>query len=336
LAYNSLIMKKMSDLAGRPKGLVWLAAWSFLLFPVAGCSRESGQTPLSRLTDPAKKGGVILEIEGTVYTNADFDKYVRNTVGERSGPLTPPALSRLFDDFVDEKILLKGARGQGIVLAEEEKDGYFRKFVNAADGRSETAAPTRDEASILADKLLVEKYLFTLVKDIHVEDADIASYYAAHKSDFLRPEKFQVSQVLLSSEGKASEIRERLLGATEEQFRATARAESAGPEAVSGGVMGVFSAGQLPPEIEKFILPMGEGEISRVVESTFGYHIFRMDKKFEAGLTTQEEAAPSIRAKLLAERRERATAAHLEELKSKLDWQSHVENLPFAYEKVGA
>ena len=89
-------MKKMSDLRGRAMGPFFAAALLFLGFFLAGCSRESGQAPASPLADASKKGSPILEVEGTVFTNADFETYVRNTVGKRSGPLTAPALSRLF------------------------------------------------------------------------------------------------------------------------------------------------------------------------------------------------------------------------------------------------
>jgi parvulin-like peptidyl-prolyl isomerase len=315
---------------------LFLILAGFLLFFSLNCRKKNAGTgePSVRLDDPQKQGNIILEVEGAIFTNADFGKYVRHAVGEKSAGLTTAALSRLYDSFVDEKIFLRRAQDQGIVLTEEERKTYMDKLKNVMAAENEKEAPAGGDEDILSARLIVEKYLYIIVKDIKVEDAEVAAYYSRHKSDFLQQEKVQVSQILLATEGKASEVQDRLKNATEEEFRAVARAESAGPEASKGGRMGVFSAGQLPSEFEKFIFPMKEGEISRVVESSYGYHIFRLDKKIDARLMTLDEAEPSIRAKILSEKKEQAVAAHLDDLKATLDWKSLAENLPFAYQRT--
>jgi parvulin-like peptidyl-prolyl isomerase len=87
-------------------------------------------------------------------------------------------------------------------------------------------------------------------------------------------------------------------------------------------------------ELEKVIFSLKEGEISRVVESTYGYHIFRLDKKLELQLLTAEEAAPSIRTKLLERKSEQAVSAHLEMLRKTMEWKSYPENLTFPYQRI--
>jgi len=326
------IMKKMRD-ALRPRtGLYLLAAGLMLcFFPSCGSGKtgpgDASATPAER----QKMNRVVLQVAGVNFTNEDFDRYVRAMVGEKSSAFSPPALSRLFDDFVEEKIFFKRAQNQGITLTGDEKAGYMSRLESAMGGTKTTRTPAEETA--LAERLLVEKYLYLLVKDLKVEDKDVSAYYSQNKGDYLQPEKAQVSQILLTTEGRASQIRDRLNNATEDQFRSIARTESSGPESVKGGVMGVFSAGQLPPELEKFIFPMKEGEISRVVESSYGYHIFRLDKRIEGRLVTQAEAAPSIRSKLLDQKSKQAIAAHLVVIKSALDWKATTENLTFAYQR---
>jgi len=334
MSYNELIIKKMRDRDCLRTGLFLLAAGFWLLVSLA-CRKENADPEKTALftEDSQKQSRIILEVEGAAFTNADFETYVRYAVGEKVSTLSAPALSRLYDDFVDEKIFLKRAEGQSVTLTEDEKSGYLKKLASAMGAEDQKTEPPGLDEKVLTERLLVEKYLNLVVKDIKVEDKETAAYYNQHKSDYLQPEKVQVSQILLASEGKASEVRDRLKGAGEEEFWAVARTDSVGPEASKGGRMGVFSVGQLPPELEKFIFPMKEGEISRVVESTYGYHIFRLDKKFEARLVTQADAAPSIRAKLLDQKRKQAIAAHLEELKASMDWKSFTEDLPFTYQR---
>jgi parvulin-like peptidyl-prolyl isomerase len=310
-----------------------ISSAAFVLASLFACGKSSSGTPGAavRLDDPQKKALVVLTVDAASYTNEDFDKYIRMTVDDSASSLTVPALSRLFDDFVDEKILFKQAQSKSVTLTDEEKQRYFDKRRGAAAGASAPATPAGD--ALLVDRLVVEKYLAQLVKDIKVDDREVAATYAQHKSDYLQPEKLQVSQILFASQGAASEVRERLNNASEDDFRLIARTRSAGPEAARGGVMGIFSAGQLPSELEKFIWPMKEGQISRVVPSPYGYHIFRLDKWIEARLVPLEDAVPSIRAKLADQKAKEAVAAHLDTLKAGIDWKARTENLPFAYQR---
>jgi parvulin-like peptidyl-prolyl isomerase len=107
-----------------------------------------------------------------------------------------------------------------------------------------------------------------------------------------------------------------------------------GPEAARGGIMGVFSPGQLPQELEKVIFALKEGEVSPVVASSYGYHIFRVDKKTDFRLLTAAEAAPLVRSRLREERGKAAVAAYLAELKASLTWTLRPENLAFAYQRI--
>jgi parvulin-like peptidyl-prolyl isomerase len=313
--------------------LVAVSAGLFFLLSLS-CRKDGGEAEAnpSLSADPQKRGRIILEVEGTTFTNADFDKYVRLAAGDSGASLSAAVLSRLYDGFIEERLFIKRAQAEGVALSDGEKASYLKKL-EISMGTEDNKSLMADQA-VLTERLLVEKYLYLLVKDIRVDDKEIAAYYSLHKGDYLLPEKVQVSQILLASAGRASEVRDRLKNASEEEFRAMARTASTGPEASKGGVMGVFSAGQLPPELEKVIFPMKEGEIGRVVESTYGFHIFRLDKKFEARLVGFADAAPSIRAKLADEKSQRTIAAHLEELKASMDWKALPENLPFTYQRI--
>ena len=194
------------------------------------------------------------------------------------------------------------------------------------------AAVIDDDA--VTDKLVIEKYLSTLLSTLSVDDAAVAAYYDGNKKNFLQPERIQVSQILLDSEAKATDLLKRITGAGEDAFRAAARAESKGLEASKGGLLGEFSAGQLPPELEKAVFALKTGELSRVVESSYGFHIFRLDKRIETRLQTLAEAVPAIRAKLLGEKSAALVAAHVEELKATMEWKADTGKLPFAYQRI--
>ncbi len=277
---------------------------------------------------------VVLQVEGTAYSAADFETYLTRNVGPGWKSLESGALSRIFDNYAQEKLLLARAKARRIELTEEERSAYLAKLRTASTNSGADAPSAAVDDDAIADKLVIEKYLSTLLSTLSVDAAAVAEYYDGNKKDFLQPERIQVSQILLDSEAKATDLLKRISGSVEDGFRAAARAESKGPEASKGGLLGEFSAGQLPPELEKAIFVLKTGEVSRVVESSYGFHIFRLDKRIETRLQTLTEAAPAIRAKLLEEKSAALVAAHVEELKATMEWKADTGKLPFPYQRI--
>jgi len=277
-----------------------------------------------------KRGLAVLAVEGRTFTNDDFIAYVEALGVGQEAQLDAESLSRLFDRFVEEKLLVAAARKQGIATTEAEQEAYLKKLADAEAAQEAGAAPA--EASLL-DRLLVEKYTAMIFQALLVEDREIAAYYEEHKKDFLLPERYKVSQILLPAEDRAVEVLRRLAVAPESEFRRIAAEESTGPEAMKGGEMGLFKAGDLPADMEKTISVLQEGRLSQVFESSYGYHIFRLDRRFPPQLLTLEEAAPAVRARLIEEKTKNALASHLEELRATLAWEQNNDNLFFVYQR---
>jgi hypothetical protein len=319
----------------RGRGLA-AAGWpALILLAAVGCGRDQGGGPVSRVADFVSgrlKGRPVLRVEKSEFTNADFRAWLGASGAEARG-LPDESLSRLFDRFVDERILIEAARERGIVLTEDEKKAYLAKLAveTVPGGGAESGAPARPDGAF--DRLLVEKYTFLVVRDVRVAPGEIRDYYEAHKKDFLQQGRVQVSQILVDSEEKAVSVLRRLERTGEDEFRRIAAEESIGPEAAKGGVMGVFQQGDLPADMEKVIFSLDEGRTSQVVESAYGFHIFRLDRKFPPALQSATEAAPAIQERIMAQKMKEALASHLAGLKDTLSWEPRQENLFFAYEK---
>ncbi len=305
---------------------------------IAACKRdEKAPNPVSRavtLVQGKLKGGPVLRVESREFTNDDLADYVRSTGGSDARKLSTDSLSRLFDRFVDEKILLEAAHRRNMTLTWEEKKAYLAKIAAESDPDKPAQVPDPSAPDSVFDGLLIEKYDYQVVKDIKVEEADVQAYYEEHKKDFLLPERVQVSQILVATEQRAVAVLRRVGDAPEAEFRKAAREESSGPEAFKGGVMGVYRQGDLPYDMEKVIFAMDVGTVSRVVESSYGYHIFRLDAKFPPQLQSLAEAAPAVRVRVLERKIGEALAAHLAGLKDTLSWQVFPENLFFAYQRI--
>jgi parvulin-like peptidyl-prolyl isomerase len=305
----------------------------FLLFVDCGKKSAQEKSPAFDLADLEKKNNIVLKIGDSSYFDSDFERYVQATIGDDYQTLSAVSLSRLFDNFTEEKILLQAAQNLNLALTSEEKKQYLEKLAN--EFKSENSKISIDEldTKILFDRLLIQKYTYELVRGVEIQDQEIKDYYRLHKKEFLHPERLKVSQILLDSEDKAIEVYERVKGASEEGFKEVARKESVGLEGPKGGEMGIFEMGQLPFEMEKVIFSLKEGEISPVVESSYGYHIFRLDKKYGAELVSEEDAVPQIKTKLLNQKIKERLSEHIEELKKNLEWTVYPQNLSFPYQK---
>jgi hypothetical protein len=305
------------------------------LLLAAACGREEGQGPVSRddgLVQARLRGRPVLRVEKIEFANSDFRAYLDATDTDAKG-LPVESLSRLFDRFVDEKILLEAAHGRGIVLSEDEKKEFLARLavdpISASESdRSETVPP---EGAF--DRLLVEKYIFLVVRDTQVDGGEVLAYYEQHKKDFLLQERAQVSQILVDTEEKAVSVLRRLERTGEAEFRTIALEESLGPESSKGGVMGVFQPGDLPADMERVIFALDEGRTSRVVESAYGFHIFRLDRKFPPALQTENEAAPEIQKRIMAQKMKDVLATHLRGLKDTMNWRAFTKNLFFTYQR---
>ncbi|MGB9907290.1 MAG: peptidylprolyl isomerase [Candidatus Saccharicenans sp.] len=272
----------------------------------------------------------VLRVEEQTYTLADFENYVRILNPEQQ-ELPAEALAQLFEQFVEDKLILYSARKQGLELAGEEKEAFLRRMIRdypAEEGLADKLATDRG----LEESLLVEKYKHQKIRETVVTDEEVKKYYEDNKKDFLAPERVKVSQILVNSSEQAIKLREKLQRAGEEEFRQAAREYSQAPDAYKGGQMGVFKPGELPEDMEKVIFSLEESQLSTVFQSAYGYHIFRLDKKYSPSLLSLEEAAPRIRNLLLEKKVKDIVAREVEELKATYHWEVYQENLPFKYE----
>ncbi len=319
----------------RKKSLVYLMLLSVLILTNTNCKVPDTQegTSVFDHSDNQRMNSAVLEVEGTLYSNSNFEQYIRATLGDDQEALTVVSLSRLFDNFIEEKLLLQAARMVNMVLTEGEKEEYLERLSTEFKAEESQVPLEEMNTDILFERLLIEKYTYELVRTIEVTEEEIKEYYDYYRRDFLRPERVKVSQILLESENKALLVMERVRNSTEEEFRQIAKEESVGLEALKGGEMGVFEMGQLPFEMEKVIFALKEGELSQIVESSYGFHIFRVDKRFAPVLISEEEASPTIRAKIHDQKVKERISRHIEELKTNLKWTFYPLNLPFPYQR---
>jgi parvulin-like peptidyl-prolyl isomerase len=312
---------------------VLLIGLSFVLMACAGEVPEENAVEASHYN--AQENEVILRIEDSFYTNSDFKDYLLLTLGESYEEMPDLSLSRLADSFVEEKILLEAAKSRGIFLTDEEKKAFIARLSNEFK-LSEGMIQKEVKLDTLLEKLLIEKFTLELVEDISVDPEEIQEYYRSNKREFLQNEQRRVSQILLKTEEKAIEIYKIVRGAPTERFRQVAIEESEGVEASRGGVMGLFELGQLPVDMDKVVFSLKQGQVSQVIESEYGYHIFRVDEIIKSAPLPDkpdEEISSEIEMKILNKKISEFMHNYQDKLKSDLDWNFYPDRLSFSYQR---
>jgi len=79
--------------------------------------------------------------------------------------------------------------------------------------------------------------------------------------------------ILVATEAEATEIKKLLDQGSD--FNELAKQRSKGPTAQRGGDLGLITKGDLLPELDKAISLLKVGQISDVIKSELGYHIFK-------------------------------------------------------------
>ncbi|MFZ5518687.1 MAG: peptidylprolyl isomerase [Candidatus Zhuqueibacterota bacterium] len=79
--------------------------------------------------------------------------------------------------------------------------------------------------------------------------------------------------IMVKTDAEAKEIKALLDGGAD--FKQLAKERSIGPNAENGGDLGIINKGDFLPELDKALSSLNVGQISDVVKSSVGYHIFK-------------------------------------------------------------
>lgn len=120
-------------------------------------------------------------------------------------------------------------------------------------------------------------------------------------------------------------LRRRILDGA--SFEDLARERSDSETAVHGGLIGVLDRGVLEEPLDSLVWSLEEGEVSRVVPTPVGFHIFRLDTRIPPNRTAYEEAEQRIYRRLERLKTERVKGELLEQLLEASGGELHLSRL---------
>ena len=206
---------------------------------------------------------------------------------------------QIVEDLLFQKLMINQAKIDSLVVSGEEVEteinkrlSYFESQLGSVEKVEEYFGKSKDKieqelTKVIEDQFLAQRIQTKLTSSIKVTPVEVKEAYESLTDAEVptMPTQVEVSQIVIKPEitneqkdkirAKLNSFRDRVYKG--EDFKMLATLYSDDPGSVTrGGELGFVNRGDLVPEFERAAFRLKEGEISKVVESQFGYHIVQL------------------------------------------------------------
>lgn len=297
----------------------WAPVWIVLIVLLMAACRDQA---------PPAPGPPVATVNGEQIDREEFvNKLAEETaLAKGEAPLKAEQMASLKEEvlnqLIEEKLMLQRARDLSLVVGYTEiearigeiKKDYGNGGFDSLFGDGGINYKAWRQA--LQRRLLLEKVIAQDVNaKIQVTDEEAELHFKANRKAYLSERRVRAAQIVVRDRDLVEQILKRLKAG--EDFAKVAREVSIGPEAQRGGDLGFFERGMMPETIDRVVFSLPVGEMSGVVKSPYGFHIFKvLDRQARAGrkfASVKERVSADLRKLKEAEAYER----WLEGLKAK-------------------
>jgi parvulin-like peptidyl-prolyl isomerase len=240
--------------------------------------------------------------------------------------LNQPDLMKKFqeevlDGMITEKIMDLRAQELKISVSDAElenkiqeiKKDYGEDFSGLFNGENINYEKWKKE---FKQELLLQNLVAIDVNArIKISEDEIRNYYNEHRGNYKTDSGVRVVQIVVQDMTGAKKAMERLKSG--EDFSQVAADMSVGPEARRGGDLGIITRWVMPEPLDKTIFKMPVNKISPIVQSSYGFHIFKVVEIQPAKERNLADVREDVIADIRMQKEESAFVIWLEALKKK-------------------
>lgn len=266
----------------------------------------------------ACSGNVIAVVDGVPITQRELTNAVaianRNfdPVYQQTPEHQQQIQRQLLDTMIDERLVEQALTRQATLPTDAEitqaLDEYKGTYTDESFAEMlQKKGLTYDTwKAIRRRAVLVERFREQIRHTLPAASlSDIKSYYSAHPDEFQQPHAVHVRHLIVEQASQAKKLLAELKSGG--NFAHLASEHSIAPEALQGGDLGWIEQRQFPAAFAAcFTLPVGA--LSDVVQSEYGFHIFKIIARRPARTITLEQAKPMIEERVLTQQLETAVA----------------------------
>ncbi|MBB5179733.1 foldase protein PrsA [Planomicrobium koreense] len=209
-----------------------------------------------------------------------------------------------LDLMISEEIVRQEAEKEDITVSDEEIEAeiavYEEQYGGAEELDSALAASGMTVESLKEEVQTYVKIEKLIGPGIEITDEQIQTYFDENKESLGQSEQVEASHILTATKEEAEEVQAKL--AEGGDFAELAKEYSTDTaSAENGGELGAFGAGEMAPAFEEAAFAMKVDDISKPVETEFGFHIIKVTGKTEAAAATLENSKEEIKELLFEE-----------------------------------
>jgi peptidyl-prolyl cis-trans isomerase SurA len=258
----------------------------------------------------------------------------------------------VLNELINNQILVLHASHSRITASESEIDakvGELKSPYSPEEFQKKLQEQGLDSDSMrkqVRETIILTKLINKdIIAHVNVTDAEIAAYYEKNKANFNVTETtYHIAQIMVTpkpdaevrnlknddaktaaaAEHKIQALYENL--ARGEDFATVAQEYSEDPStAAGGGDMGFIPESGLNAALRQFVNSLKVGQVSQIVHSSVGYHIFKLLGVEEAGQHTLSDlrVQSAIRQTLRNEKEQLLKAAYIEMLRNRSKVVNH-------------
>jgi peptidyl-prolyl cis-trans isomerase SurA len=264
----------------------------------------------------------------------DYRQAVAMPAGPGRDAAVRGALKRALDAMIADKLI----HGQVANLQAEATDEQVTAAIE--DIKKRNRADDKQLDQMLAEqgltraafreqiKAQLESYnvlSYKLRGKVRTGDEDLKNYYQSHPAEFTGELELHVRHIFLplaenappAEVARAQAAGEKALQriAAGEPFDTVAREVSKGPGAAEGGDLGWLRRGTIQKSLEDIAFSLKDGQVSALVRSGPGLHVFKVEERRMGGGKTFEQAKDEIRDRLSMEQAQGYREQFVAELK---------------------
>jgi peptidyl-prolyl cis-trans isomerase SurA len=250
-------------------------------------------------------------------------------------------------EAVDELLLLQRGKELGYAMGDEQ----FRSILenirkeNKIESDEQFQQALQQEGMTMLDlrRQLEKQMLVSRVQQaevmgkISISDDEVKTYYETHKAEFATTPQVTLREILVTvpttdggvnvavdeaARDRAAEIHKRL--AAGEPFPRLAAEVSDSPSKANGGLLGEIPWTDISPELQKELDVLKPGDLTRVLRTSRGYQILKIDARTDGTTKTLEEARTDVSDKVFDGKRRVEFQKYLVKLRSQaiIEWKN--------------
>ena len=242
----------------------------------------------------------------------------------------------VLNQMIDQKLTEQEITRFKITASDKEVDNAIERIKKANSFTDETLRQALSKEGVTFEeyrKRTKEHVLRSILVNreikskIVITKEDIKAYYDAHPDLYGFEEKYHIANVMIKypdspdpssrmqpHQKMAGILRELKAGKSIDEVIQTFSDSTA---KVQGGELGTFSLSTLDPKIREALKDLQPGQYSGVIETDYGYQIFRLLDKVKTASKTLEDATAEIENKLYKDIVDQKFSKWLEELRSR-------------------